>query len=155
MSFQKSLSLFCATVLVAVLGTATAATQMDTMVSVQSGGATVEEFSELNRENGPHLLKLVLASKGSGAYLADVDVSVRALPSHELVLQHRAQGPLMLATLPPGHYEVSATYADVKPGAADTIERTVTVGQGRTQMVLYFDTGDDLSPDSVPEYSTR
>jgi hypothetical protein len=122
--------------------------------AVQSGGASVEDFAALNREAAQHSLKLVLASKGSGAYLADVDVSVHELPSRRVVLEHRTEGPLMLAKLPPGRYEVVAQYRDVLPGAATRVVRTVSIGRGLTQMVIYFDTGDEVSPDRVSGYST-
>lgn len=148
---QPRLSLIAAALLSAALAVA-AAPSRD--VSVQSGGASVEEFQALNREASQHSLKLVLASKGSGAYLADVDVKVYSVPSRALVLEHRTEGPLMLATLPPGRYEVVAEYADVLPGAATRVSRTVQVGKGLSQMVIYFNTGDDVSPDSVAEYRT-
>ena len=48
-----------------------------------------------------------------------------------------------MAALPPGRYEISATFDDVLPGAATTLKRTVVVPrQGQAQAVLYFDTGD-------------
>jgi hypothetical protein len=152
---NKTFALFGATVLVAALATATAATLPDTQVNVTSGGATVEEFQDMNRNIGAHTLKLVLASKGSGAYIADVDVVVRALPSREVMVEHRAQGPLVLATLPPGRYEVTASYADGPRGAVETQKRIVQVGNGRTQIALYFNTGDAVSPDSLADYRTK
>lgn len=136
--------------------TATAAINAPGVV-VRSGGTDVDEFAELNRQAADYQLKLILAAKHSGAYLADVDVVVRALPSREIVLEHRSEGPLVLAQLPPGRYEVTATYGQVLPGAPNRLTRTVTVPASRSlaQMVLYFDTGDELSPRSPPEYSTR
>jgi hypothetical protein len=152
---SKTFTLFGATLLVATLATATAATSVGSQVQVSSGGATVEEFQDMNRNVGAHTLKLVLASKGSGAYIADVDVVVRAMPSREVVVEHRAQGPLVLATLPPGRYEVTATYGEGRRGGAETQKRTVQVGNGRTQLAMYFNTGDDVSPDSQGEYRTK
>lgn len=136
--------------------TATAAINAPGVV-VRSGGTDVDEFAELNRQASDYQLKLILAAKHSGAYLADVDVVVRALPSREVVLEHRSEGPLVLAQLPPGRYEVTATYGQVLPGASNRLTRTVTVPASGSlaQMVMYFDTGDDLSPRSPPEYSTR
>lgn len=148
---QTRLTLIAAALLSTAL-TVGAAQSRD--VSVQSGGASVEEFQALNREAPQHSLKLVLASKGSGAYLADVDVKVYSLPSRAMVLEHRTEGPLMLATLPPGRYEVVAEYADVLPGAPTRASRTVQVGKGPSQMVIYFDTGDEVSPESAAAYRT-
>jgi hypothetical protein len=141
-----------ATLLATSLAAMAAPSPTQPLPEVKSGGVTVEEFKELRREAPSHSLQVVLASKGSGAYLADVDVTLRALPSREVVLEHRAQGPLVLATLPPGRYELSASFADVRPGAPRTLTRTVVVGTRLSQVVLYFDTGDAVSPDSAPEY---
>ncbi|MCW5633259.1 MAG: hypothetical protein KIT17_07970 [Rubrivivax sp.] len=119
----------------------------------RSGGASVEEFTELRRLASEHSLKLVLAARGSGAYLADVDVTVRALDSGDVLLQHRTEGPLLLASLPPGRYEVIASFADVLPGAPDTVRRVLEVPRsGLAQAVLYFDTGDQVAPDSPPAF---
>jgi hypothetical protein len=125
-------------------------------VPVRSGGASVDEFAELNRHAADYSLKLILAAKRSGAYLADVDVVVRSLPSRNVVLEHRSEGPLVLAALPPGRYEVTARYGRVLPGAPTSHTRIVTVSRSSlTQMVMYFDTGDEVSANSPPEFSTR
>ena len=147
-------SLFAAALLSLAVGAGTATAAPDPAVHVRSGGVTVEDFAALNREAASNSFKLVLASKGSGAYLADVDVSVHALPSRRVVFEHRTEGPLLLAELPPGRYEVVAVYDAVRPGAPTRISRTVSIGRGLTQMVLYFDTGDVVSPDSAPAYRT-
>jgi len=127
----------------------------DPTVKVESGGVTVDQFSELNQRADDYSLKLIWAAKGSGAYLADVDVSIRTLPSRDLVVQHRTEGPLMLVDLPPGRYVVSGHYGDVTPGAPIAVERTVVVPrQGTRQMVMYFDTADQVSPESPVEMQT-
>jgi hypothetical protein len=88
-------------------------------VAVESGGASVESFDAL---------------------------TARALPSNDLVLQHRTEGPLMLAALPSGRYRIETHYSDVLPGAATTIQRTVVVPRnGRRNVVIYFDTGDNVA----------
>lgn len=92
-------------------------------VTVHGGGVSVDEFAELNRRASDYQLKLVLAAKHSGAYLADVDVVVRSLPSRTVVLEHRSEGPLVLAELPTGRYEVTASCGQVRPGASTTHTR--------------------------------
>ncbi|MBL8344924.1 MAG: hypothetical protein JNN03_05750 [Rubrivivax sp.] len=125
-------------------------------IPVRSGGVSVDEFAELNRQASEYSLKLILAAKRSGAYLADVDVVVRSLPSRNVVLEHRSEGPLVLAALPPGRYEVIASYGQVRPGAPTSHTRVVTISpSGLAQMVMYFDTGDEVSSNSPPEFSTR
>ena len=127
-------------------------------VPYRSGGASVEEFAELNRPTSDYNMKLVLAAKGSGAYLADVDVTVRSLPSREVVLETRTEGPLLLAALPPGRYQLSASYADVLPGTPTTVTRVLqvgAVGQGMQKVLVHFDTGDKVEPESPPEFKIR
>jgi hypothetical protein len=118
-------------------------------VRVQSGGVTVEQFSQLNQRADDYTLKLVWAAQGSGAYLADVDVSISSLPTRHVVVQHRTEGPLMLVDLPPGRYVVAGHYDAVRPGSANSVERTVVVPrQGTRQVVMYFNTADEVSADS-------
>lgn len=121
-------------------------------ITVRSGGVSTDDYAALNRQASDYALKLVLAAKHSGAHLADVDVVVRALPSREVMLEHRTEGPLLLATLPPGRYEVTASYGQVLPGAPTTQKRIVTIAPSSlAQMVMYFDTGDKLSTDLATE----
>lgn len=124
-----------------------------TEVPHRSGGVSVEEFAGLNRQASDYSLRLVLAARGSGAYLADVGVTVRSLPARDVVLEHRTDGPLLLATLPPGRYELTASFADVLPGAPTTVTRVINVPRsGLAQTVVYFDTGDTVGAESPPEY---
>ena len=138
-------------ILAATAGLALSATAIasTTQVPHRSGGASVEEFAELRGLASAHNLKLVLAARGSGAYLADVEVTVRSMPTREVVLEHRTNGPLLLATLQPGRYEVTATFAQVQPGAPDTITRVIEVPRsGLARSVIYFDTGDTVAAES-------
>jgi hypothetical protein len=144
-------------VLIAALGTAvlSPACAAAEAVAFRSGGSSSEDFNVLDRLETGYSLKLLLAAKGSGAYLADVSVRVLAMPSGNLVLETRTEGPLLLAALPPGHYEVSASAA-VRPGAVATLKRSIIIpSAGLHKEVMYFDTGDTLSPESGPEYRTR
>lgn len=138
----------------ACLAAATAASA--STIPVRSGGVTTEEFAALNQEAGNYSLKLVMAARGSGAYLADVDVSVASLATGEVVLAHRSEGPLLLAALPPGRYRVTARFADVVPGASRTVTRVIQVpARGHVQAVLRFDTGDTVSAESPANFRTR
>jgi hypothetical protein len=122
-------------------------------VKFVSGGASVEDFAALNQQAAGYSLKLVFAAKGSGAYLADVDVNVMALPSRETVLQTKTEGPMLLAALPPGRYQVTANFADVKPGSAATVTRTIVVPRtGGVNHMMYFSTADVVSNESPREF---
>lgn len=140
----------------AVLVSGAMADRSEGAMRFESGGATLEEFQQLNQRANDYSLKLVLAAKGSGAYLADVDVEIVALPQRERVLQTRTEGPLLLADLPPGRYEVTGNFDGVLPGAASSVRRTVVVPRhGTAQAVMYFDTGDQVGSESPPQYETR
>jgi hypothetical protein len=140
MKAMRNLSWTAAALALSIAASSAAAQQP---VAVESGGASVESFDALAARASDYSLKLLLAAKGSGAYLADVDVTVLALPGNDVLLQHRTEGPLMLAALPPGRYRVEARYSDVLPGAATTIRRDVVVPKnGLREVVIYFDTGD-------------
>lgn len=125
-------------------------------VSFVSGGASVEDFGKLRREAKDYSLELVFAAKGSGAYLADVDVRLATLPQRDVVLEDRTDGPLLLAALPPGRYELTATCDDVRPGAPATQRRVIEVPRGGSaRSVVYFDTGDRVGAESPPAYETH
>jgi hypothetical protein len=127
----------------AVMAAATALADNRGDVRFESGGSSDEAVEAMAQRASQYSLKLTLAAKGSGAYLSDVDVTITALPKGTTVLEHRTQGPLLMAALPPGRYEISASFDDVLPGAATTVKRTVVVPrQGQAQAVLYFDNGD-------------
>jgi hypothetical protein len=157
---MKALSLFhkSATVIAliaAALCVTSAHAAGESTVKFISGGASVEDFTALNQQSSGYSLKLVFAAKGSGAYLADVEVSVMALPSREVLLETRTEGPMLLAALPAGRYQVNAKYADVTPGTAGTISRTIVVPRaGLASQMMYFSTTDVVGTNSPREYQT-
>jgi hypothetical protein len=77
-------------------------------------------------------LRVLTVAEKSGAYLADARVVVRDADGG-LVLETVLDGPLLLARLWPGTYEVQATYG------GKTQTRTVTISAtGRRDLVLYW-----------------
>lgn len=75
-------------------------------VRYMTGGVGEEERNQLLASAQDFNMKLVFAEK-SGDYLADVNVAI-ADSTGRKVLEARADGPLMLAQLPPGNYRVTA-----------------------------------------------
>ncbi len=139
----------------AACGLAHADTASATAIRFVSGGASAEDFVILNQQAADYSLKLLFAAKGSGAYLADVHVTVTSLPSQQMVLDTRTEGPMLLAALPAGRYQVNASYSDVSPGAAATLSRTVVVSsRGRVSHIMYFSTADAVSAESPREFQT-
>lgn len=78
-------------------------------VSYVSGGVGTASIDRLNALASDFNLKLVFAGK-SGAYLADVRVSI-ANSRGRAVLDTTAEGPWLLAKLPTGNYQISASFA--------------------------------------------
>lgn len=138
-SRRRGLPALAAAVALALVQAATAAPP----VEVVSGGVGLDDYAALNQQAGAFSLKIVTATRRSGAWLSDVDVTVRSLDRGDVLIEHMMQGPLMLARLPAGRYEITAT-AD-NPARADlpvTVKRQVRIGHGLTQAVLYFDVHD-------------
>lgn len=75
-------------------------------VRYMTGGVGEEERSQLLASAQDFNLKLVFAEK-SGDYLADLNVAI-ADSTGRKILEARADGPLMLAKLPPGNYRITA-----------------------------------------------
>jgi len=92
-------------------------------VAVLSGGVGAQEQQALAAREKDFNLKLVF-SVMQGNYLANVAVIVRDAKGQAL-MEHVAQGPLLLAQLPAGIYQVSATH-DGK-----TVNREIRVSGGR------------------------
>jgi hypothetical protein len=77
-------------------------------VTYVSGGAGTEAVDRLRAMEKNFNLKMVFALN-SGEYLADVKVTV-VDAANKVVLDTMSEGPLLLARLPPGSYQVNATY---------------------------------------------
>lgn len=109
-------------------------------VPYATGGVGTDEQEHLKTlEQEGYNLRLLFAEQGTGAYLADVGVMVRDA-SGRTVLDTLADGPALVAKLPPGHYEVTAE----RNGIRQT--RTVTVGRGG-QVAFYW----PAEPGSAPQ----
>ena len=89
-------------------------------VTYVTGGTGTEAVDRLRAMEKDFNLKLVFALK-NGEYLADVDVSVVDAANH-VMLSTLSEGPLLLAKLPAGNYQVNANYR----GSVE--RRTVAVG---------------------------
>lgn len=116
--------------------------QKDAAVRYDASAVTFDEIAALNERSSEYSLKLVMAAKRSGDYLANVDVQIVALPQREVVLHERTQGPLLMAALPPGRYEITGTFGDAASGTPESVRRTVVVPRsGQAQAVMHFDAG--------------
>lgn len=103
-------------------------------ISWISGGIGLDESHALRKLENEYNLRLLFAVEGSGEYLADVVVIVQdqqGLP----ILEATAQGPRLLAQVPPGAYTVTAT------SSGSTATRRFTVPHnGAAVQAFYFPT---------------
>lgn len=73
-----------------------------------SGGVGEDERQEIGNLASAYSLELLFAAKGSpNEYLADIKVEIRD-KNGKVMLDAVAQGPFLLAKMPPGRYSVSA-----------------------------------------------
>ncbi|KON79562.1 carboxypeptidase-like regulatory domain-containing protein [Azoarcus sp. PA01] len=100
-------------------------------VRYMTGGVGEEERNQLLASAQDFNLKLVFAEK-SGNYLADVNVAI-ADSTGRKVLEASADGPLMLAQLPPGNYRVTA----MANGREQTRNASVT-RTGQRSLTFYW-----------------
>jgi hypothetical protein len=73
-----------------------------------TGGVGSDDVDRLKSMEKDFNVKLVFA-RTSGDYLSDVNVTV-ADASGQVVLQVTSRGPLLMAKLPPGSYQIDATF---------------------------------------------
>lgn len=107
-----------------------------------SGGVSKEELVQLHDQLDRYNLWVVTATKGSGAYMAGVQVRVTDARNNT-VLETEMDGPWLLAELPPGRYQVETRYNDEVHRQSTTIDRN---GADR-QLIFYFQDEADVTPD--------
>jgi hypothetical protein len=139
--WQRIRVLGCAVGLVAVTAAAAQTTGRTALGGdFMSGGIGEGEIATMQAQRGNYALWVRTAAKGSGAYLSDVHVRI-ADAKKAIVFNHVLDGPWLLVDLPPGRYEVQASYH------GQTFSRATTVHAGdRHQMVFYFDVVADVLP---------
>lgn len=102
-------------------------------ITYVSGGVGSEEAIAMKREASrfPLSLEFVQGMKDQHAmYLADVQVTIKNAAGR-VVLATRSDGPYLLASLPDGHYTISAKHA----GRSEI--RQVRVEQGKHQTMVF------------------
>nr|WP_057926928.1 carboxypeptidase-like regulatory domain-containing protein [Burkholderia ambifaria] len=80
-------------------------------VTYLSGGIGSDQSTEIKQQMVKYPLVLEFAGRTSGGndYLADIPVQIADAHGHA-VLSTITKGPFLLASLPDGHYSVTATY---------------------------------------------
>ena len=105
-----------------------------------TGGVSVDEREGLLKRRQEFNVWITTAAKQSGAYLADVRISVVDAANRQ-VLSTILDGPLILIRLVPGHYTIEAMIDRQRQ------QRSVAVGaQGHRELYLYFDIAAETLP---------
>jgi hypothetical protein len=134
MSRVRHLRNAVAALLVAGVGLSSAALEVRTTGDVRwvSGGVGIDERDEMIMALPDYNFKLLVAAEKSGAYLSAVRVVVHDVGGRT-VLDAPLAGPWLLSQLPPGRYELTATYA----GRPQTRSFTIPA-DGRRELFLYW-----------------
>ncbi|HSV71570.1 carboxypeptidase regulatory-like domain-containing protein [Aquabacterium sp.] len=109
------------------------------------GGIGSDDNAALDAKRGSYSLGVVTAVRGSGAYLADVDLRISDARG-AVVLERHLQGPRLMIALPPGKYTVQASYR------GQVLRRETTIGAGSHQQSV-FDFA--VEGDVLPKGTTR
>jgi hypothetical protein len=124
----------------AVLSAAALEVRRDGDVQWVSGGVGTDEREEMLLALPDHNLKLLTAAQGSGAFLAGVRVVVRAAGGWT-VLDTSLEGPWLFARLPPGRYDLVATWGGQSQARSFTIPAS-----GRRELFLYWAAPVEMLP---------
>jgi hypothetical protein len=97
------------------------------------GGIGEDDRAAMAQIGTQYNLRLTFAYKGSGAYLADVQVSIRTA-SGQGIIETTASGPWLYARLPVGEYVIAATQN------GQTLTQRISIeGSARREWVFRFD----------------
>jgi hypothetical protein len=111
-------------------------------MSYISGGVSHSELAALHEGRDRYSLWVVTAASKSGAHLADVSVTIRD-DRKRVVFEGRLDGPWLFIDLPLGRYQLEATLDGTTQKRATAIHRG-----DHHQAFFYFDTGDEVNPES-------
>ena len=109
-------------------------------VAYLSGGVGIDEARAFPAESAHHALAVRTAARGSGAWLADVDLTILDAHGRE-VFRQRLDGPWLLIDLPPGRYEIVGEHEGEVRRTAVTLP-----ARGHRQAMLYFPVQDETRP---------
>ena len=103
-----------------------------------SGGITPDEVDTLKDERKQYSVALLTVAKGSGAYLADVHVTITDAKG-VAVLDTVMDGPWLLVNLPAGRYKLVAV-----EGSGTQTRQIAVSATDHQQITMTFDTNDQV-----------
>lgn len=113
-----------------------------------SGGISVDDRQAMHAERKRYTLWVATVAKPSGAYLADAWLKIVDAKDKRPLVERSLEGPWYMIALPPGRYQVQASFRAEGATQDQTLSQTVNVGQGfLRQVVLRFDSKAEVSPD--------
>ena len=98
-------------------------------ITYVSGGVGASEQEALEQAKSDYNLRLLFAVSGSGAFLAEVPVTI-ADPDGQVLLEAVSDGPYFYAKVPPGSYRISAENAGQVQTRSVTVPATGSASQG-------------------------
>jgi hypothetical protein len=101
-------------------------------VEYLTGGVGIDEVDAMHAVVKDYNLSLQFAAKGSGAFLSDVDVNVRDRAGKTL-LAAKSEGPCLFAKMPPGQYNVTASFEGKEQKKTASVE-----AKQRAELYFYF-----------------
>jgi hypothetical protein len=104
------------------------------------GGIGLEEAQMLDAERSRYPLALRLAALRSGAYLADVHLTITD-SAGAVVFERQMQAPWLLIDLKPGRYEIVGVYEGEVQRLA-----VVVPARGHREAVMYFPVAGEMAP---------
>ena len=146
-SFQPVLRILAIGALAASLSHGALAAEVSTTdqgIEYVSGGVGESEQSDMQAQKDRYSFWLVTATKGSGAYLSDVQVSIMDARSKKPVLEHVMEGPWMFVALRPGRYTVETRYSEGAGSKEQIAKKTITIAKAKhpQKLVEYFKSAD-------------
>ena len=126
---------------------ATKSGSTDAGIAFVTGGVSEDQRTQMRSERRGYSYWLSTAARGSGAYLADVQVRITEAVGGKLVLEVNMDGPWLFVALPQGRYAVQATYADGRGGRPETQRASPQIGSGQDLQpsMLYFSSDEPLA----------
>ena len=129
-----------ASIVVALPASATTSGQTPQGWAFLDGGIGQTETEAMEAERPKYSLWITTAGKTSGAFLADVEVTILN-DKGEQVFDRKLEGPWLMIDLPLGRYEVRSRYRD------ETQSRITTIHPGdHHQIVFYFNVEAQVLP---------
>jgi hypothetical protein len=109
-------------------------------VAFVEGGIGLDEVQVLDAERGRYPLALRMAALRSGAYVADVHLTITDAAGG-VVFERQLQAPWLLIDLKPGRYELVGVFEG-------EVQRLVVVipAHGHREAVMYFPVAGEMSP---------